>query len=343
MNLVLIDTGSIYHAILNAISIGGKTKKLRPDYEGQIKFNVAYLLSGTYLHQLGFANQSFRCIFLQDCKPYWRHGLLVKEGINYKGNRTTQGWREKSITTIKGIFNSTLSDCNVRPMSLWASNRIDGNIYGYEADDLAAGVIKTIGRDFDNIFLLTVDTDWLPFTNDPRVHWLNTGHHQPRVRKYNEALDYCKNSVVTTKTVDRKNFEWFSPLDLWKFKAEFGDAADNLKGSKNTYDRPDNFFHKYIDLFNPDNNFRCWEEMAFMDIAKICLTQPRPPVPLHIIDECNAGCVYAVPPYENVFSPYGNLSEAFSEALRITTNPHNYGEEDLDPQSLQIARDSLGI
>lgn len=327
-NLVLIDTGSVYYSILNALSIGGKTKRLVKDYVAQIKFNVLYLLSGTYLHQLGYM-QPYQILFLQDCKPYWREGLLQKFDINYKGKRGKQGWREDTITTIKSVFNSTLTELGIKPVSLWASKRINNKMYGYEADDLAAGVIKTIGADYGSIFTLTVDTDWLPFTANPKVHWLNTGSHTPRVRRFQEALEYCKNCTENIKTKDRKEFIWHTPLDLWKFKAEFGDTSDNLCGNRKL-GQP-NFFDPYVDLYNCVKSFQCWSEPGFRAVLLDSLTSIRlTPTPFYVIQENNQGCQYAVPPFDQVSMPYNTVE------LKIEQPVENL-------QELQIARASLGI
>lgn len=292
MYLQVVDFGSYVHSLLNA-------RPSKHHFVDFVEYNLMYLLQGCLIEPLIREPQAqIQTIFCEDNKPYWRHGLLHKEyGINYKGNRHTQGERQKSVEVIKSLVQHILKSWGLSTLKLTASAPISNQFYGYEADDLVAGTIKEFGSRYKKIFLLTIDTDYLPFTADPRVIWCCTGNHAPRVRTDYEALQWCKNALQNTDTIAKRAWKWQSPAQLWEFKAYFGDASDNLRGDKK--DKTIGKYLKYIDLFNPHPQYCCWKESYFKPSVLETMTNPATVTNAAIFgSEYYLGQQIAIQPYE---------------------------------------------
>ena len=193
----------------------------------------------------------------------------------------------------------------MQTLKLTASTPISNKFYGYEADDLVAGVLHEYGSRYKNVFILTVDTDYLPFTDDPKVVWCNTGSHTPRVRTTHEALQWCQNASINIDTVAKRAWKWETPKQLWEFKAYFGDTSDNLRGDKK--DKATGKYLPYIDLFNPHSDYCCWKESYFKPSVLECITKPVNVTNATIFgSEFYTGQPIAIRPYEyasNIVKP----------------------------------------
>lgn len=184
--------------------------------------------------------------------PYWRVPYLAERGFPvYKGQRKPkpESWSSVANYGYKAIESLSLPYLRVE---------------GFEADDLAAEFIRQhslakqlVASLMDEaqarqeevhippelkaiadrqIFLHTVDTDWLQLVSDS-VTWINVAHHKPRVRGLETALGYINKKFSSSIT---------DPSEIVDLKVKYGDSSDNLpKGSP----------REVIDLFNPPEQY----------------------------------------------------------------------------------------
>jgi 5'-3' exonuclease len=271
-NLLLIDTNAIAHCILQKFERGDYNSFRLDDV---IHVNMVYLLSGALIHDLD--QTPIHTIFAMDAKPYWREYALKKIGVNYKGKRQSRPERTNLLGRINESIKYTLHTKFKKPIfDLFSNHTVDGYTVGYEADDLAAGIILKNNTKYKNIYVLTDDTDWLPFTTYTNVTWLAVTHRKPRVRTHTEVLEWVKSSHTFTHTKERSRFTISNPLDIWRFKSYFGDTSDNLNGDKK--DKTEGRYTPFIDLFNPHLPFLCWKEPDFDCCVEVAKGKPQTPV-----------------------------------------------------------------
>jgi 5'-3' exonuclease len=161
---------------------------------------------------------------------------------------------------------------------MWCKEKINGVSVGYEADDIAAGLVKTLSPQYKHTYLLTDDSDWLPLTSD-HVTWCGIAGYKPRIRTPEVILDWVKQHDKFSgekSTKAKKAFIWESHKDIWKFKSIFGDKSDGIGGDKEDPTK----YSPYIDLFNPVSDFRIWEEDTFMEKVQYCLFKGRTTLPM---------------------------------------------------------------
>lgn len=267
--LQIVDFGSYVHSLINA-SPSRFTQKTLEEF---VEYNVLSVLYGCIVEPLVTdPNETIQTVFCEDLKPYWRHPILYSRyGVNYKGNRGKDGKRVQNANDMGIAIKSYLKKIGLSTVRLLCSTFINKDDNGFEADDISAGVIRTFGSKYSKIYIFTVDTDYLPFTDDPRIVWCATSHHIPRVRTAKEALTWCKTAPQNTSSALKRQFPWETPKQLWEFKAKFGDTSDNIRGDKR--DQSPGRYLPFIDLLNPLDGFRCWEEPNFKQIVENAMTK----------------------------------------------------------------------
>lgn len=302
--LQLIDFGSYSHSMLNQLP------KYKQDIIAYLEYNLMSMLQGCLIQQLLPLNSTVQTIIVEDAFPYWRHGLLWElYKVTYKGNRTAQPQRQELVEGLRGKMQDIFKLWGINTLKLQASTIIANKIYGYEADDCIAGIIREIGGMYDGVFTLTVDSDYLPFTADPKVTWCCTGHHEPRIRNFDEALHWCKNAAQNRTPKYKLSYEWKSPAQLWDFKAQFGDSSDNINGNRK--DKVIGRYEPFVDLFNPHSDFKCWNEHQFNRILDYVITPPLEAVSIFDYNsEHYHGQKVCIPPYKPNPTDFNNLLSA---------------------------------
>jgi 5'-3' exonuclease len=293
-NLLLVDTNGFNHFIVEKI-LNGQLAVY--DLEKLMRINLVYMLTGTMTRGLD-DKTPLQVVFLTDSKPYWRESLLKTLDINYKGKRQNKHQMAKVslLNMVTETLEKTLFDlCKCCTFNLYSVHSHNYETVGYEADDLAAGVILNVKNNFKQIFVLTDDTDWLPFTFIENVTWLGIADRNPRVRTKDVVLEWVKKSNTFTMTKERKAFSINCPRDIWAFKSYFGDTSDNLRGDKK--DKTEEKYSKYIDLFNPHHPFECWNEPDFLLNFYGCLTPPKTPKTLNDITSKAGSIPLVICPY----------------------------------------------
>jgi hypothetical protein len=291
-NLLLIDTNGLAHFFVHKVE---RKEIALVNLSRYVELNVMYLLSGAPLYHVA-GDVPLNVLFLMDTKPYWRDFSLKQIGINYKGKRQCKPEKLSLLSSVLTTIQHTLLHRFKHPLfSLIASRRLEGHTVGYEADDLAASIVRMKHMKYNHIYVLTDDTDWLPLTNFKNVTWLGIASRQPRMRAYTQALQWCRTWFETKKSIERSNFVFNSPLDLWDFKAYFGDTSDNIPGDKKH--KSEGLFKQYIDLLNPNKYFMAWTEKDFNVGFELAKGKERLPISPDKAGKMLGSFPFVIPPF----------------------------------------------
>jgi 5'-3' exonuclease len=147
-----------------------------------------------------------RTIWALDSKPYWRSRYEPE----YKANRPAPTLNiNPTMAIIRELPNAVAID-------------------EFEADDIAGAYVRELEGD---IHLLTVDSDWQGLVS--KTVTMFSPIHEPHVRCPLEAWAWLNSKA---KKISRRYYPpykvpnpiGFDPREIWRFKARFGDAGDNL-------------------------------------------------------------------------------------------------------------------
>ena len=197
--------------------------------------------------------ESFTPVLVFDAKPYWRSKLYP----DYKGGRPS---RPDTFYSIKSMGERLGKKLNIPCLS----------VLSYEADDIAAGVVKIheLCKSLDTpteaeqtlanaeIMLWTVDSDWHQLITDS-VTWYNTGPWEPLVRTQTEAKQWAKRRLK----VDINH-----PQDIVPIKCQQGDKSDNLPPGTPAH---------MIDLWNTHQEYRLLNSPQFVEDVIKLVEAPR--------------------------------------------------------------------
>jgi hypothetical protein len=181
--------------------------------------------------------------------PYWRHkeywDLLEAGEIIHSAKKQQRGY--------KGGRNSC-------PYQQWIAKRLykatdSWTVPGYEADDLAAAVVKTCTD--RQIYLLTIDTDWMQLINEYTTWVCVKGFHPP-IRSLETLPVWFQAKLDKESKKVQNQLNSSNPKDIVKWKMLTGDSSDNLpKGT------PQHMF----DLLEPRPEHRLWDTLDIPSIV----------------------------------------------------------------------------
>lgn len=298
ISLVIIDTNVFLHSVITQYErTGVEASDLA---EKILFFNAMYMLSGAYLENiLPTSCDQVEIVFAMDVAPYWRSPKLENLGVVYKGKRykNTQSHRAQIINPMKeSLYNFLMSAYDLPLFSMYQDREsLSMPLLGFEADDIAAGLVLTQSQNYDKVYVLTNDHDWIPFTSFSNVIWLNFNESYPRVRGQSVALEWLKSCSESQKSKERKAFVWKDVRDLWRFKAWFGDTSDNIPGDKK--DKTDGRYLQFIDLFNPTPGCECWMQPDFYEKFKSSKTKAHSIIKMSQIATINKGFPLCIEPF----------------------------------------------
>lgn len=305
--IVIVDTRAFQYEVSKQIVNSYKKNTTIPKKAVEQHTNNAliYLLSGVWIEQI-YPN-TIKFLFVCDTKPYWRHYELYKIGVNYKGNRFRNPLYDEVLTFISTYTESFLHKNSINILQQGDFNK-EGVLIGYEADDIAALAVKELSPHCKHLYTLTCDNDWLPFTSLGNVTWLgmptvgfknklNQWETATRVRDCAGALDWFQTSSACNNTYKKRAFIKDDITALWKFKAEFGDTSDNIRG--NIKDQSPGKYDQYIDLWAPPEQYRLDEKM----IVRPYITKGFTPCTLETFNELKI--MYPFTPFtpQNAYTP----------------------------------------
>lgn len=257
--LIIYDTSVICHRIIDLTSVNGipVNKLTNTIRDKRIKTGIALYNSLFWLES--FDAEDVDIIWVGDDKSekYWRIDA-VKEWLDgleeddpalirwkssragYKGNRFHEPYRTWCMKRMVKF-----SECLTIP--------------GYEADDVAAGIV----RDIDGarpVILATIDSDWIQMVDDS-VTWVCMYGYTPQVRNIRGGQEWlskklCKESGKAQSKLAEAGINLLKPelRDIVKWKSIMGDKSDNLPPGTPEY---------FIDLFNPIEGKKVWEIDGF--------------------------------------------------------------------------------
>jgi 5'-3' exonuclease len=178
----------------------------------------------------GLHGEECKVIWVEDRKPYWRSQFSG----DYKATRSI---KPEVFADIYGVF----ADSDVAKIA----------IQGYEADDIASAIVRlwmqSDRKNIDQLFLATVDSDWMGLVADQNVFWCGTREYPPRLRQRAEIYAWLRGKW--NKQSKKKQKLWalpdelvFRSSDIWRWKIATGDASDNVRADSAEY---------MIDLLSP--------------------------------------------------------------------------------------------
>lgn len=278
MNIV-VDLSVFAHQVAEDLMVIEKEPKL---WDMALKANLAYLVSADWLGEL--RPRDINIIFVKDSKPYWRTEYLLRPEIFSKVPR-----KVKSLEKLRESFASMTPGTEEyqvafdklaihykggRKFPRYALDKTKKKIErycrqqgwevlgypGYEADDIAAALVKVNMRSPKpkDILLLTIDSDWMGLVSS-NTHWFCMRGWQPRLRS---------DLLSVNKWAERRlgqRLEFFR--EIWDIKGQLGDKSDNLPASQGV-------LLPVIDLLDPPREYRLWEK-GFFDVDVLGRTTPN--------------------------------------------------------------------
>jgi 5'-3' exonuclease len=120
---------------------------------------------------------------------------------------------------------------------------------GFEADDVIATAVKLFPE--RKIIIVTVDTDLMQLVNN-NVVWCSAGGHYPVVRDVENSLVWLNAYLDKEPSFVRSKLNPnLTPQSIIDLKVLRGDSSDSL---------PPGTPREIIDLFNPPQQFKLWEQ-----------------------------------------------------------------------------------
>jgi 5'-3' exonuclease len=221
LKLVLFDTNCLAHKAVGHATKHGLSKEDEQLYYASV---LLWADSLAFIPKLRDCDD-ITCCWLTDSKPYWR--AIYKP--DYKGGRE----RSEATTQSLNLFHDCFELTNI-PFLAFPQ---------YEADDIAGAIVKLWAegsRKYDEIFLVTLDSDWQGLVINEQVKWLNLLNYEPRVRSVPECFqwlvkDYNKAPKYKKKLFEMPSFSTFNSTDIWRWKGISGDKSDNIVMHEGTW------------------------------------------------------------------------------------------------------------
>jgi hypothetical protein len=147
-------------------------------------------------------------IWLMDSPPYWRSQWEPE----YKSNRLPNGISPgKTLKAIRAEAKFSLA------------------ISGYEADDLAGAIVRSLPG--MRHYLFTSDNDWAGLINDQVM--MVSPLYSPHVRQAIHAWAWLEKHYRDLPKCRQLLYNMpqplgFDPREIWRYKARLGDSGDNL-------------------------------------------------------------------------------------------------------------------
>jgi 5'-3' exonuclease len=232
MSINIVDTNNFAFYMASGVISQGID-----NVEDYVKMNAIYLLSGAFLNNE--KQKSAKYLFVGDSKPYWRYDKLKELGVIYKGKR---GSGDERYSAVLPLILTCLEKCLAKQ-----------EIYvyykeGYEADDIAATFVSNCATLHTPINLITSDQDWIPLIGvNGLTTWNSTLITNNRIITASNCMSFFNNHKTYNGSKAKKAFPKTSILDIWKFKATFGDSSDNIPSDKTGSMK----YLPFIDLMNP--------------------------------------------------------------------------------------------
>lgn len=257
--LIIYDTSVIAHRLIDLSSdVAGKINNRLTNNQRDERLRAGVNLYNSMFWIENYSSEDFEIIWVGDDKtePYWRI-KEVKEWLDSLADDDPSLVRWKDSR--KGYKGNRFHE----PYRHWVMNRINkfSNavcIPGYEADDVAAAIVKS--EPDREIILGTIDSDWIQMV-DEKVTWVCMHGYYPQVRDVEGGKIWLKNklnkeSLKAKMKLLNAGIDLFDPdlRSIVKWKSIMGDKSDNL---------PPGTPSKFIDLFNPPEERRLWMDKGF--------------------------------------------------------------------------------
>jgi len=192
-------------------------------------------------------------LWVEDCKPYWRSDYHP----DYKALRM---FKPSAFQQILDKFHAMEFRCLGQQ--------------GFEADDVAAAVVMLWRQrkiKAAQLFLATCDSDWQGLVCQPDVFWVDLNGNAPRVRQRQEIYNWLCSKWKKQSSFLRSVWEppdpgAFVARQIWDWKRHTGDITDCLPPRSPLY---------LIDLFEPPEEYKMWQQLEFMETVDWTLDTER--------------------------------------------------------------------
>lgn len=251
--VIVLDSSVIIFLLLHALEKKfGKLEEM--SLEEQENVCKITLLSLNWINNMYWFKstpmKNFTPIWVIDSKPYWRSDYYAQ----YKADRKSKPCLFGNILQlVKDNFN-------------WLG------MPGYEADDVAAGIVKVLQSHKIPSLVVTSDSDWMGMVS-PLTTWINPCEHFPRIRNRTEVYCWIQKKALKCPKYHLPEFDKFEPKDLWDFKLQEGDRTDHIPANRNA--DTDGQFKEIINLFEPPIKHRLWNSQVFREQLAILLTNKK--------------------------------------------------------------------
>jgi hypothetical protein len=259
--LVIYDTSVICHRIIDLTTVDGKirTQLTNKNRDERIKAGVALYNSLFWLESLNAEDVDIIWVGDDKSEKYWRINAVREwlDGLE-ENNPSLARWKSSRSGYKGNRFHE--------PYRTWCMKRMDKfsgclTIPGYEADDIAAGIVKDIGG-ARPVLLATIDSDWIQMV-DESVTWVCMHGYTPQLRDIRGGKAWFskklgKESSKAQSKLSEAGISLLDPdlRDIVKWKSIMGDKSDNL---------PPGTPSIFIDLFNPVKSRKVWEMNGFTE------------------------------------------------------------------------------
>lgn len=259
--LVIYDTSVICHRIIDLTTVEGKIRNqlTNKNRDERIKAGIMLYSSLFWLESLNAEDVDIIWVGDDKSEKYWRIDA-VREWLDTleEDDSSLARWKSSRAGYKGNRFHE--------PYRTWCMKRMDKfsnclTIPGYEADDIAAGIV----RDIDGtrpVLLATIDSDWIQMV-DETVTWVCMHGYAPQVRDIRGGKIWLANKLRKESgkaqwALSEAGISLLDPdlRDIVKWKSIMGDKSDNLPpGTPSTF----------IDLFNPAEGKKVWEMDGFTE------------------------------------------------------------------------------
>jgi hypothetical protein len=257
--LIIYDTSVLAHRLIDlSTDATGKISNRLTNKQRDERLRAGVNLYNSVFWIENYSPEDFEIIWVGDDKtePYWRI-KEVKEWLDSlaEDDPSLVRWKDSR----KGYKGNRFHE----PYRRWVMNRINkfSNavcIPGYEADDVAAAIVKS--EPDREIILGTIDSDWIQMVSE-KVTWVCMHGWSPQVRDVEGGKIWLKRKLEKESRKAQRGLveAGINLLDpdlrsIVKWKSIMGDKSDNL---------PPGTPEEFIDLFNPPEERRLWMDEGF--------------------------------------------------------------------------------
>lgn len=226
--LQIVDSSVIYYTFHHSSRVTDFSQ------DTELHNSIVEFIDSGGLYPFANTQSNITSVWLIDSKPYWK-SMYEPEYKSHRRRPLIQNENALYLNTIKSKASHLAFD-------------------QFEADDIAGAIARLPLDQYDRVFFLTVDSDWLGLLDkEGKRYCINPCGNSARVKNAWSAFQwytskYQKESEKRKKESPYRFKRWsnFVPSEIFLYKTAFGDVSDNL---------PQGTCRGLIDLLNPVTDY----------------------------------------------------------------------------------------